>query len=560
MQQALENIARCIEAGRLAEAERLCLLALKAAPNDIPLRQALGVVWVQQGRFADAVNCFDEILASKSDSASTYLNRANALKTMGRAAEALESINQALSLKPDYPAALSNRAALLIEMGRVENALTDYETILALQPGNIGALIGQGNVLRKMAETKADAERAALIEKAVERYQAAIRRTPESADAHYSLAITLHRLDRLSEAIEHYQHAVRLKPALAEALSDLGVAQFEAGRFREAVENLDLALAREPGRPNFLWNKSLYLLATGNFADGWPLYESRLPDQHRHPRRLGWLDSENLEAKTIHVWAEQGLGDTIQFCRYVPLLRAKGAKVIFHVQKRMVRLLSSLGTEISVVSSSPRSKQADYTIPLLSLPLAFGTNLESVPASVPYLHADTEKRRMWKARLDTHGFKIGVTWQGTMGSKLAAARSFPRACLKRLGQLPGVRLISLQKNAQPSSFALDGIALEGLGPEFDAGDDAFVDAAAVIQNLDLVISADTAIAHLAGALGCRTWVALKQVPDWRWLLDREDSPWYPTMTLFRQPQRGDWESVFLVMERELEKICTEVRA
>ncbi|HUO03317.1 MAG TPA: tetratricopeptide repeat protein, partial [Rhizomicrobium sp.] len=388
----------------------------------------------------------------------------------------MDSFNRALSLRPDYIAALSNRASLLFEANRLDDAMADYQAVLAAHPDNVTALIGQGNILRQLAQTKADDERAFLVEKALDSYRFAINVAPNSAQAHYSLAMTLHRIDQLHEAIEHYRHAVRLQPRLAEAYSDMGVAQFEAGQLAEAAASLDQALAIEPGKSKFLWNKSLYLLALGEFAQGWRLYESRLSGKGKNTRGFGWLDNEDLRGKAVHVWAEQGLGDTIQFSRYVPLLKARGAMVTLHARASLTRLLSQLGREIIITSSMQEDDKGDYAIPLLSLPLAFGTRLDSIPAGVPYLHAEAEKIRDWKARLGTQGFKIGVAWRGTMATKLSAARSFPLGSLEQLSRLPGVRLISLQIGDDQAS---PGIALERLGGQFDAGDDAFLDAAAV---------------------------------------------------------------------------------
>ena len=551
IEDLLGQVAGCIEAGQLSKAEQLCLSAAKAAPFSIPVQHALGVVYAHQRKYADAVRRFDHVLAAESKFAPAFLNRGNVLKIMGYTERALDDFNRALSLRPDYSAALCNRAMLFLENGHLDDAMADYQAVIATQADNVTALIGQGNVLRQLAERRSDGERAFLIERALDSYRSAIRAAPEAAQAHYSLAITLHRLDRLREAIEHYRLALQLQPGLAEAHSDMGVAEFEAGDFERAAESLNKALAIEPGKEKFLWNKSLYLLAMGEFAEGLQLYESRLPNKDARRHSSGWLDHEDIAGKTVDIWAEQGLGDTIQFSRYVPLLQARGARVTLRVRESLVRLLSQLGGDITVTSSAQQEHEADYTIPLLSLPLAFGTRFNSIPAAVPYLYAEARKVQDWQARLGVQGFKIGVAWQGTAATKLSAARSFPLSCLERLGQLPGVRLINLQKES--NHLPTQGTALEALGPEFDAGVDAFIDAAAVIQNLDLVITSDTAIAHLAGALGREVWVALKRVPDWRWLLDRHDSPWYPTMTLFRQKVQGGWDLPFEAMEYELKK-------
>lgn len=557
LQDVLGKIADAIEAGLLTEAEQLCLSAMDSTPFNTSIWHALGVVCSRQGKFAEAVARFDRVLQEDPSFASAALNRGNVFQLMGRLDQAMASFNQALALKPDYPAALCNRAILHFGLGRLDEALADYEAALALSPGSIVALLGRGNTLRQLAEQKLKNRGqdgfASLMEQAMQSYRRAIEFQSENTEAHYNLATTLHRLDRLDEAIGYYGLSLRLQPSLAEAWSDMGIAQFEAGRTAEAIDSLNKALAMEPGNPKFLWNKSLYLLTMGVFEEGWTLYESRLrlDDRAAVPRSFGWLNNVSLRGKTVRIWAEQGFGDTIQFCRYVPVVARSGAKVVFHVPPQLARLLSGLGPEVEIAGSAVRQGPADYDIPLLSLPFALGTSQDSIPGAVPYLYPNDEKVRHWRDRLGAGGFKIGVTWKGGVASKLSAARSFSPACLAQLSAIPGVRLISLQKDAGEAHLL--GIAIETPGPEFDAGGDAFLDCAAIIQNLDLVISCDTAIAHLAGALGRPVWVALKQVPDWRWLLSRTDCPWYPTMTLFRQERREDWDTVFFAMKQELEK-------
>ena len=255
--------------------------------------------------------------------------------------------------------------------------------------------------------------------------------------------------------------------------------------------------------------------------------------------------------------AEQGLGDTLQFCRYLPLLEAKGARVILAVQGRIREIVKTLSPTLVTVAKGEVAKggalpAADYHCWLMSLPLALGTRPETVPAKVPYLHADAARVEQWKRRIGGEGFRIGIAWQGRL-SRVDSGRSFAASEFVVLSKLPNVRLISLQKNLGAEQLARlpAGMQVETLDEDYDSGPDAFLDTAAVMMTLDLVISADTAIAHLAGALGRPVWAALKYAPDWRWLLDRSDTPWYPTMRLFRQRARGDWKGVFQAMAKEL---------
>jgi hypothetical protein len=254
---------------------------------------------------------------------------------------------------------------------------------------------------------------------------------------------------------------------------------------------------------------------------------------------------DDIADKVLLVYAEQGLGDTLQFVRYLPWVVTRAHHVVFMVQPALLRLLNPI-EGVTLIGQDAVPPDFDVRCPLLSLPRIFATDAETIPATVPYLQADPKSVERWRLRLGEQGLRIGIAWQGNAKVKIDRGRSIPLHCFAPLAAIPGVRLISLQKN-----FGLDQLAqcppwlkIESPGPDFDNGPGAFLDTAAVMKNLDLVITSDTAVAHLAGALGCETWVALKKIPDWRWQLDRPDSPWYPTMRLFRQQTAGDWTSVF----------------
>ena len=247
------------------------------------------------------------------------------------------------------------------------------------------------------------------------------------------------------------------------------------------------------------------------------------------------------------------MGDLIQFARFLPLLARRGAKVTFGAPANIIRLLQPLSTQIELLGSLKSDKVYDFQCALMSLPLWFGTDLNSIPDQIPYLKPEADLAARWKRRIGDQGFKIGIAWQGNPAGKIDRGRSYPLSELVPLARIPGVRLISLQKYHGLDQLAHlpSDVTVETLGDDFDSGQDAFIDTAAVMSHLDLIITLDSSIAHLAGALGCRTWVALKYVPDWRWLLDRDDSPWYPSLRLFRQETDGDWKSVFSRMAKEL---------
>jgi hypothetical protein len=263
----------------------------------------------------------------------------------------------------------------------------------------------------------------------------------------------------------------------------------------------------------------------------------------------------DVKGKTILIYDEQGLGDTILFVRYLPLLLEKGAKVLLAPQPSLRQLLHTLGPGVRIVSLVDTTLEFDFHTPLASLPLAFGTEADNIPVPIPYLKAEPDRVSFWRSKLGDNGFKIGICWQGST-HKIDRGRSFPLALFHDLAKIEGVRLVSLHKGAGESQLENlpNGMVVEKLGEDFDTGDQAFLDSAAVINCCDLVITSDTAIAHLAGALGASTWVVLKWVPDWRWQLERKDSPWYPSLQLFRQSQPGQWQPVFVEMENSLRSL------
>ena len=564
--------------GRLLEAAGICQTILKSRPRDFGANYFMAILQAQQGDMAAAIKFFkaavkinpdfvearynlayalnlagiDEeaeqhyrkILRADPQHLNAKINHANTLDRLGRHAEALQSYDGLIRQLPESARLYASRGNLLTQMKRPDEALADCDKAIAIEPGYPEAHFNRGVALRALKR----------FTEAIDSYDKAIALKPDHAEAWFNRGVTLHDLRRFDEAVKSYDHAITLRPDYAEAYVNRGISQHELKRFDEALLGYDKALAIDPGNSRARFARSAVNLLRGNFAAGWPDYEQRptnLNIDGRIARRPLWLGDGDIAGKRLLIHCEQGLGDTIQFCRYLTLLGRTGADVLFAPQPALRGLMRSLGG-VNLVDGADRSLRFDYHCPLLSLPFALKTDKESIPAQVPYLFADPQRAKNWADRLGNQGFKVGICWQGAR-TAIDFGRSFVAAEFLPLSQIPEVRLISLQKGegeAQLTSLPA-GMRVESLGDGFDTGPDAFLDTAAVMQHLDLIITSDTSIAHLAGALGRPAWVVLQHVPDWRWLLDRNDSPWYPTMRLFRQPKLDDWKGAFAEIEAAL---------
>jgi hypothetical protein len=352
----------------------------------------------------------------------------------------------------------------------------------------------------------------------------------------------------MEDALAEYEEALRLRPDFAEAVNNLGNTLRDLGRLDEAQAQFDRALSLKTDYIDAHWNRSLLWLLRGDFARGWPEYEWRwgLRSLPRRPFPQPKWDGGPLGGKTILLHAEQGLGDTFQFVRYAPLVKGRGGKVFLACQAPLLRILADCPGVDQLVAQGTPLPPFDCHAPLLSLPALFGTELNSVPAEVPYLRADPALVEHWRGRLAAFdGFKVGIAWRGSGSNRSDPKRSFPLEAFEALARVPGVRLISLQKGKGTEQLpALAGRFPVSELPGLDEGRGPFVDTAAVLRCLDLVVCCDTGLGHLAGALGVPCWLALMYVPDWRWLLERADSPWYPHHRLFRQERSGDWDDLF----------------
>ncbi len=511
----------------------------------------LGNLLQTQGKLDDAITHYHQAIHLKPDSAEAYANLGVAFQKQERIEAAIECFQQALCLKPDFVEALVNLGLAFRSQGKSEEAITSYRRALQINPGFALAHNNLGIALQSLGK----------LDEALASFQQAVSLRPDYAEAYSNMGVVLQTQGKLQEAVTSFQQAIHYKPHYAEAYTNLGVALQAQGKLPEALAQFDQALQIQPQHVEAHWNRSLAWLLSGNFEQGWEEYEWRWKRRGSPPRPF-WQplwDGAAFHGCTLLVHAEQGLGDTLQFLRYLPMVQARGGSVIFECQPRLARLLrqcQGIDQLIEQTSSAPPAVSFDLHIPLLSLPRLFRTTLETIPTPIPYLHAEEELIHQWATQLcnDTQ-FRIGICWRGNPRHPRDMARSIPLSYFTPLASVKGISLYSLQKGTgreQLTSRAQE-YTIQDLGAILDESTGAFVDTAAVMMNLDLVITVDTAIAHLAGALGVPVWVLLPFIPDWRWLLNREDSPWYPTMRLFRQPQPGDWDTVF---QRVVETVMT----
>jgi len=588
--------------------------ALAIQPDNAYFLSNRGNALKELGRFEDAVATFDKAIRLRPDYADAYCNRGIALHAMQAYAQAMQSHDRAVALKPDFPTAYYNRAVALQDMGDLEAAVASYDKAIAQNPDYAQAYANRGLVLKELGKWEAamlsfeaaiqrdpqDAktcyhwalalheikqldvaialydraigiqtdfaqahysrglalQQMAQLEVALKSYDQAIRFKPDYVDAHSNRGTILQHYQQWDAAIASYDQAIALDPTYAKAHNNRGNTLQERHQIDAALASYDQAIALEPDYADAYWNKGIALLLGGDFARGWPLYEWRHKAlESTHPQRqFGqplWLGQDSLQGKALLLHSEQGLGDTLQFIRYAPLLAAQGARVVVELPRALMALLADMQGVSQFIEQGQALPACDYHCPLLSLPLAFGTTLSSIPAPVAYVRSLPSKHAQWAATLGAKtGLRIGIAWSGSTGHKNDHNRSITLAEL--LQHLPpGPQYISLQKELREVDQATlrANPQLRHFGPELAD----FTDTAALCDLMDIVISVDTSVAHLSAALGQTTWVLLPYSPDWRWLLERPDSPWYPSVRLYRQDSGMRWAGVLQLLRDDVLK-------
>jgi hypothetical protein len=537
--------------------------ALRINPHFVEAHNNRGVVLASMGLYEKALASYQCAINAKPDYAEAYYNRAGLLRERGQLEAALVDYNRAIACKAEYPHAYFNRGLALQELKRPEAALESYDEAIKMLPDLAEAHLGRGAVLIVLGR---GADALINLERAI-----ALR--PDYAEAYYNRGRVLIDGGMEEEALESYEHAIRLKPDFVAALVNSGFIFGSRLQFAEALERYDRAIALDPNNADAHFNKATLLLLSGDFAGGWIEHEWRWQYTKSSPSIVGgkrldmplWLGNESIEGKTILLHDEQGLGDTIQFCRYAKRAAEAGANVILVVRESLLGIMSDLEGVARTLPTGIDLPECDFHCPLMSLPLAFNTTLESIPAEVPYLKCNPQKLVEWREMLgEADRLRVGLVWSGGFRANqpemwsINQRRNIPLAKFAPLRH-PGIEFYSLQKGQPAESELVELMSTNWNGPQlidFTAGSD-MADIAALIQNLDLIISVDTSIAHLAGALGKPVWILIRFDTDWRWLLDGSASPWYPTARLYRQARPGDWDGVIHNVVRDLNQVIAD---
>ena len=526
-------------AGRTSQAAPALQRALDLGSADLDVHEALGLALKSLGQLEAALETFQRLVAIKPDHPAGHNNLGNILLDLNRPEEALASYAKALELKPDSAQTHNNMGCILLSVGRLAKARESFARALAIAPDYAAAHNNLGTALKELG----------LFEEALASYLKALEINPDFPEPLSNLGTFLKDMGRMDSAFECWAKALKLRPDFVDAHSNMATAFCEQGRFAQAFECYAKALEHGPNNADIRTNYAMALLATGNFADGWREYEHRLRigKRGRPKRRFAaprW-QGQDLSGKTLLIHAEQGFGDTMQFCRYAALAGQRGARVVLEVQAPVLRLLGSLAGVSELAVQGGPVPASDFHIPMLSLPGAFGARIDNIPYSEGYLgagQADIEAWRRKLAHVPSSLKRVGLAWSGGLhefsydGLMTDKRRSIGPETLGPLFAAPDIYFVSLQKDGPkaPRHFPL-------FDPMADCQD--FADTAGLIMNLDLVLSVDTAVAHLAGALGKPVWLLNRLDSCWRWQRESPSTPWYGSMRIFHQKSRGDWAGV-----------------
>lgn len=544
--------------GQIDDAERLYQDILIQDPGHFDALHLAGVVRMQRGDLDGALNLINRAIAVDMNQAPALNNRGAVLSAMGRHEDAIGDFDRAIALLPQNAEAIYNKGRAQLALGQIGDALDSFNRAIVLRPDYIDAYLTRGVTLAQAGDHGG----------AIENFDRALQLHPNIPDAHFNRGNALAELGRYDQALAAYGRALALDPAHADALNNRGNVLRLLGRNDEALADFSSGSAARPEFAGVLVNRAMALLLMGRYSEGWPAYEARFATPELSPlmRRFTqprWTGAQDVAGKTVLLMAEQGLGDTLQFCRYAAMVAARGARVIMEVQPSLKTLLSRLDGVSALYGENEQLPGFDYYVPLLSLPAVFGTTLDSIPKPAVFQPVPA-KVAEWATRMPPgQGLRVGLVWAGQSrpGMPAAAAidrkRSIPLAAFAPLGEVPGVRFFSLQKG-EPAAQLAEVTARGWTGPRIvDTSGELvdFSDTAAACVNLDLVVTCDTAVAHLAGSMNRPTWVLSRADGCWRWLAQGTGSPWYPSVRLFRQKTTYDWAPVIAEVKSALEGLA-----
>jgi tetratricopeptide (TPR) repeat protein len=517
-------------------------------PNHFLSYMMLGNALRETGRLEEAVTAYRQAALLNPNYPEVHNNLGGALAQLNRLKEAASSFRQAIALNPNLPEAHNNLGLALTSMNQLEESVASIKKALALRPNYAGAYNALGIALQKLG----------ALDDALAAFRHALKLTPDHPEYLNNVGMVLGDLGQLEAALATLQHVVTLSPTNADYLYHLGVALEDLGRLEESLDVYRKAIALKPDHSNAHMSFGLLHSLLGDFHIGWQEFEWRanclqIPLE-RNLTQPKWTGGD-LQGKTLLLHWEQGLGDTLQFIRYAPILAARGAKIFFKCQRELESLLKDTDGIADIAADEKLLPPFQLQCPLVSIPTALCTTLDTIPAKIPYVTAPPDRVASWRDRIGTSDtrLRVGISWAGQPKHRNDRRRSMRLDQFAPLAELKSSRFFSLQKGSGSAQSASPPAGMDFTDWTADLHD--FADTAALVANLDLIISVDTSIAHLAGAMGKPVWVLLPFVPDWRWMLNRTDSPWYPTMRLFRQPAHGDWPSVMADVSRALAQRC-----
>jgi len=541
------------QAGNLDQAEALYRSALKIDRKQFDVLSMLAILYAQRGNFLDAEPLLRKAVKLNPREANSQFNHGNVLLALERFDDALAAFDKALQINPKLIEAHLNRGNILMLRNRYEEAAASFDSAIRINRNYAQAYCNRGHALEKMER----------LDDALVSCDRALNLNPQNAEFYASRANILNRLKRYDEALSDISRALSLRPNNADFHYNHGNILVEARQHRDAIKAFAKASTLEPAFNDAHFNEGLCRLLLGDTKVGWEKYEYRLqlPDYLDLKRKFHapfWRGDRTLDGTTVLIHGEQGFGDNLMACRYVPLIAALGARVVLEVKPELLRLMQNLEGVFRLVARGDAVPPYDFHCPIMSLPFAFKTLLETIPKNIPYLQPPKERVDQWRSKLGHGGLNVGIAWAGNPSFKKDSERSITLKNILPVCSVAAATFFSIQKDLRDGDVeVLDANPhITHLGN----GLSDFLDTAAVMQSLDLIVSSDTSVVNLAGALGRPVWVLLSSSPDWRWLLDRPDSPWYPTARLFRQKKGGDWGPVADEARAELQRMVASQAA